>query len=394
MLKFTKIAFFLICSFSAFALFAQDEEEVGDTDPDNLVPNGSFEKIGEGLRRAGQFDLVEDWSNASEVIGDVFASTTRSQYVAVPKNLYGDQTPAEGDNYAGMVTYSSRSKIMRNYLGVELKQKLKKDNLYCIKFKISLAERARYASNNIGVVMSKSKISEKTTTSISRNDAITINSNDVVKERNGWWEYCKRYAANGTEQYLTLGNFSSDGSTTNELMELPSEFTEKGFENIAYYYVDQVEVRRIETNGNCDCADTKIPDAELIYSSTVQISDDMTAAEKFEAIDAYFYQGRNDLVSAAQRSVDRMVELMKADNKTKILLTGHSDAQEAEKAKSDAKLAKLDVERAENVKKYLISQGIDEGRISVKGVGNSQPASKMSTPISLARNRRVGATLQ
>lgn len=394
MLKFTKIAFLFLCAFVATSAFAQEEEEEVDTDPDNLVPNGSFEKIGEGLRRVGQFDIVEDWSNSSDVVGDIFATTTRSQYVIIPKNIYGDESPADGDNYAGMVTYSSRSKIMRSYLGVELKQKLKKDNLYCIKFKVSLAERARYASNNIGVVLSKSKISEKTTTSISRNDAITMNTNEVVKERNGWWEFCKRYAANGTEQYLTIGNFSSDGSTTNELMELPSEFTEKGSENVAYYYVDQVEVRRIETNENCGCADTKIPDAELIYSSTTQISDDMTAAEKFEAIDAYFYQNRSDLVSATERSADRLVELMKADNKTNILLTGHSDAQEVEKAKSNPKLAKIDVERAENIKKYLVSQGIDEGRITVKGVGNSMPASKMSTPISLARNRRVEATLR
>jgi outer membrane protein OmpA-like peptidoglycan-associated protein len=49
----------------------------------------------------------------------------------------------------------------------------------------------------------------------------------------------------------------------------------------------------------------------------------------------------------------------------------------------------LSEERAASVKKYLISKGIAEGRITSKGFGSTQPIIKGSTEKANIQNRRV-----
>ena len=113
----------ILCTFlMASQAFCQDEKQ--ESDPDNLVPNGSFERFEGTLRRAGQFDLTSQWGTASEIVPDLYASNIRSTYVLIPDNVMGYQEPANGDNYAGIVTYSYRSKMKRSYVAVELKEKM------------------------------------------------------------------------------------------------------------------------------------------------------------------------------------------------------------------------------------------------------------------------------
>lgn len=384
-----KFTLFLLGILSFNFLLAQEDEEPKE-DVTNLVPNGSFEQFEEGLRRTGEFELTKEWANGSESTSDLFASEIRSNYVKVPDNIYGSQEPYEGNNYASVVTYSyQHRKIKKSYITASLKKKLKENNLYCIKFRASLAERSAFATNNLGVALTKGKVSEKTTSTVRQSKVILSDMNEVVNERDGWWEFCKRYAANGTESYITIGNFTEDNSTVNEPMELPSKYAEQGAESVALYYIDAVEVRRIETDENCGCSNTKIPESKVIYSASVQINDEMTASEKVEAVDAYFYQYKDELVSNAKRSIDKIVEMMKANPAMNVMIIGHMDNEEAELAKKESKLKNLDEKRAMNTLTYMVEQGIDRGRITTKGEKNTQPVSKMSTPISLAKNRRV-----
>lgn len=385
-----KYLIFLIALLVSGVTFAQDEEAEVKEDETNLVPNGSFEKIGEGLRRAGEFELVESWANASLAASDAFARETRSKYVKVPDNLYGMEEPYDGENYASIVTYSYRHrKIKKSYITVELKKKLKENSLYCVKFKASLSERSNYATNNLGVALTKGKVSEKTESTIKQPNVLLSNKNEVVNQREGWWEFCKRYAATGNEKYITIGNFTEDNNTVTEQMELPAKYAEEGPEAVALYYIDAVEVRETETDQNCSCENTKIPESKIIYSASVQINDEMTASEKVDAIDAYFYQYKDGVVSNAERSIDKIIELMKANPAMNVQVIGHMDSEEAELAKKESSLKDLDEDRAMNVLKYMVEEGIDRSRISTKGEKNTKPVSKMSTPISLAKNRRV-----
>lgn len=385
MLNLKSVLPFLLAMLSIGFLSAQDD--VAD-DPDNLVPNGSFENFEGTLRRDEQFDLTKDWAKATDVMPDLFARNIKSRYVAIPDNMYGKEEPADGESYAGLVMYSYRGKRPRSYITVKLKEKLKANTLYCVKYQASLADRSRYASNNLGALLSKKSVSQKGSGIITSSDALLSDQNKIVNQADGWWTFCKRYAANGSEQYLTIGNFASDGNTSTETREVSSEY-EKGPEIAAYYYIDNVEIRQIAANENCGCANTKIPESKIIYSGTDQITDDMPMSEKVAAIHAYFYQYQSEVVASAERSIDKIVELMKANPMMKIQVIGHEDNEEAELAKTESSLKDLSMDRAKNVREYIASKGIDRTRILMDDKKNTQPDSKMGTPISLAKNRRV-----
>ncbi len=386
MIKIKTLLFLFLGIIAVAPLTAQDDK--GDDDPDNFVPNGSFEKIEGSLRRDGQFDLATDWGSATDEIPGLFATNIKSRYVAVPENMYGKEDPADGENYAGIVAYSYRSKRARSYVTVELKKKLKENTLYCVRYKASLAERSRYASNNLGVVISKKNINQKGTGMITDPTAVVNDQNKIVNQTDGWWQFCKRFEAKGNEQYLTIGNFSSDGSTANETREVSADY-EKGPEIAAYYYIDNVEIREVTSDGDCGCANTKIPESKVIYSASVQLNDDMTMTDKVEAIDAYFYQYQSEVVSAAKRSIDQIIAMMKSSPAMKVQVIGHMDNEEAELAKTESSLQNLSEDRAKNVREYMASQGVDRTHILTDDKKNTQPVSKMATAISLAKNRRV-----
>lgn len=386
MVKSKTLILFLL-GLIAFAPIKAQDEKVED-DPDNLVPNGSFENYEGRLRRDEQFDLTQAWGNATGIISDLFAKNIKSNYVAIPKNMYGEEEAADGENYAGVVMYSFSSKRPRSYITVELKDELKENTLYCISYKASLAERSKYASNNLGVVISKKSISQKGEGSINNSDALVKGRNKIVNQTDGWWTFCQRYAAKGDEEYLTIGNFASDGRTKSESRTVSSTY-EDGPEIAAYYYIDDVQVREIAPNEICACATSKIPESKVIYSGSAQLTDDMTMSEKVGAVHAYFYQYQSGLTASTKRSIDKIIEMMKSNPMMKIQVIGHTDNEEAELAKTESSLQDLSADRAANVREYMASEGVNRTHILMDDKKNTQPDSNMSTPISLAKNRRV-----
>lgn len=381
------VLFLLATVFAVIDLSAQDKEPAPE-DENNLVPNGSFENYEGSLRRYGQFDLVNDWTIPSDNPPDLFASGIKSRYVAIPENMYGNESPADGETYAGIVAFSPRGKETRTYLSVKLKEKLKANTLYCVRYQVSLAERSRVASNNLGAYFDKSDL-KGGSGSITKSDYISDDRNKVMINRDGWEQICGRFAAKGGEQYLTIGNFASDDRTSTENMELPSQYEEAGSYGAAYYYIDDVQVNQLAAGEDCGCASTQIPESKVIYSGTTTINDDMTLSEKMAAISAYFYQYKPEVVSAAERTVDKVIDMMKQNPMLKVQIVGHTDNEEAELAKKESSLKDLGLKRAQNIQRYMESQGIERSRLTAVSEENAKPISTMSTPISLAKNRRA-----
>ena len=102
------------------------------------------------------------------------------------------------------------------------------------------------------------------------------------------------------------------------------------------------------------------------------------------AADAFFDFDKAVLKADGKAKLDDLVSKVKAINLEVIIAVGHTDS-----VGSDAYNQKLSVRRAEAVKAYLASKGIEKNRIYTEGKGEKQPIADNKTKEGRAKNRRV-----
>jgi OOP family OmpA-OmpF porin len=123
----------------------------------------------------------------------------------------------------------------------------------------------------------------------------------------------------------------------------------------------------------CDGAIAAAPAASPIAAAKVTLN-----------ADALFDFDKSVLKPAAKASLDSLAGKVKSLTLEVIVAVGHTDS-----IGTDAYNQKLSIRRAEAVKKYLVSQGIEAKRIYVEGKGESQPVADNKTAEGRAKNRRV-----
>ena len=102
------------------------------------------------------------------------------------------------------------------------------------------------------------------------------------------------------------------------------------------------------------------------------------------AADVLFDFDKYDLKPAGAQELDGLVDKLKTVNLEVIIAIGHTDA-----IGGDAYNQTLSVRRADAVKQYLASKGIEPNRIYTEGKGKSQPVADNKTAEGRGKNRRV-----
>ena len=82
--------------------------------------------------------------------------------------------------------------------------------------------------------------------------------------------------------------------------------------------------------------------------------------------------------------LDDLAGKVKGINLEVIIAVGHTDSVGA-----DAYNQKLSVKRADAVKAYLVSKGIEKNRVYTEGKGEKQPVADNKTSAGRSKNRRV-----
>ena len=100
--------------------------------------------------------------------------------------------------------------------------------------------------------------------------------------------------------------------------------------------------------------------------------------------DAFFDTGKADLKSEGKASLDELASKIKGFTLEVIVAVGHTDSR----GKADLN-QKLSVKRADAVKTYLGSKGIDASKIYTEGKGAAQPVADNKSDAGRAKNRRV-----
>ncbi len=102
------------------------------------------------------------------------------------------------------------------------------------------------------------------------------------------------------------------------------------------------------------------------------------------AADAFFDFDKSVLKPEGKAKLDDLVGKVKGINLEVIIAVGHTDS-----IGTDAYNQKLSVRRAEAVKAYLVSKGIEKNRVYTEGKGEKQPVADNRTAEGRAKNRRV-----
>lgn len=102
------------------------------------------------------------------------------------------------------------------------------------------------------------------------------------------------------------------------------------------------------------------------------------------AADAFFDFDKAVLKPEAKVKLDDMASKLKGINLEVVIAVGHTDSVGA-----DAYNQKLSIKRAEAVKAYLVSRGIETSRVYTEGKGEKQPIADNKTATGRTQNRRV-----
>jgi OOP family OmpA-OmpF porin len=102
------------------------------------------------------------------------------------------------------------------------------------------------------------------------------------------------------------------------------------------------------------------------------------------AADAFFDFDKAVLKAEGKAKLDDLVGKVKGINLEVIIAVGHTDSVGA-----DAYNQKLSVKRADAVKAYLVTKGIEKNRVYTEGKGEKQPVADNKTSAGRSKNRRV-----
>lgn len=101
-----------------------------------------------------------------------------------------------------------------------------------------------------------------------------------------------------------------------------------------------------------------------------------------------FKRGTSEMQESSFEELDRVVSMLKKNEKVEIELSGHTDNTGSSKLN-----IKLSQERADVIKEYLVGKGIDDSRLKSKGYGGARPIASNKSEATRKLNRRVEFTI-
>ena len=324
---------------------------------ENMVPNPGFEEVSGKISKVGQIDKANGWISGTAQKADLFSKRSKDPKTQVPNNAFGMEEPMDGNgsNYAGIVVFSHNNKIPRSYVTTKLTTPMKKGMKYCVSFNVNLAEFSKYNSNNISAHFSKRQYNFEEKVNIIEESHVKHIDNVIFKATYNWDKICGVYTASGGEKYITIGNFENNEDTQSEKNKIDKDL--KGTPVIgAYYYLDNISVKLVDYEDECDCDIKEEAEKEVIYSSSVIRPENIEPIEVAKYNSLYYAQGKSELNNLGEEKLMEMIDILLKNDDFKITITAHSDKSEEEKGESKPAFINMSSKRAEAIKKFLMAK--------------------------------------
>ena len=210
----------------------------------NLVPNPSFEQyincpINNTLEN-GLANCPDFWykpNQRSAVYWSVCSNGVPNGKGGVPYNIaFGNsyQYPKTGVSYMAMGYVNND---YNDYIQIKLFDSLKANKKYYGEYYVSLFDPCVYGCNNIAMLFTNNVVYADTINKslLIAAPQIVSYGNPIIIDTMGWVKISSIFTAQGGEQYLTLGNFTSKANNQIKTFQTTGYFG-------AGYYVDDVSV--------------------------------------------------------------------------------------------------------------------------------------------------------
>ncbi|MFC4263780.1 gliding motility-associated C-terminal domain-containing protein [Ferruginibacter yonginensis] len=223
-----------------------------------MVPNSSFELYTTCPFGGLSNNVLLNWFNPNNGLiepGNYYNECAINFGNSIPLNADGYEYAATGKGYIEMILYSQPT--LRQYYSVKLNSSLNISQFYLVSLKYSCADSAKKATKNFGIYFSDTPTLTYQPYSVLPFAPQIRNNTGFLNNTNGWVTLSFLYKANGTEQYLTMGNFDNDVNTETQ--------TIGGSKDYAGIYIDDVSV----TPYNCFVNPVK--DTSLCTADTLRI---------------------------------------------------------------------------------------------------------------------------
>lgn len=219
---------------------------------DNLVPNPSFEDTTKHYPFSVFFEDLYNWNSKGSA--DLYHFCNGFDWLngtgnceipfvdiifGMPNNWMGYQSSLQGLGYVGIVIYSDYYNVgtnnYREYIQTKLKEPLKPCTEYTLSFYVSLADTSNYASPNMQAAITKDSIYSQIPWIIDHITPTYAGPGYAVTDTANWTLLSYTFMAEGGEQFLTIGDFTSRYDTT--LVKVRNDGRE-----LSYYYIDMVSL--------------------------------------------------------------------------------------------------------------------------------------------------------
>ncbi len=335
----------------------------------NIVPNPSFERyasapIGWSYKGSYFGEVVKYWFSATTASPDIYGPDVHVPMDWAEKG-FGDQKPRTGKSFAGLTLFgcTNGKPHCREFVEIQLAEPLVIGQAYYVEFWVTHLAKSLQI-NNLGAYFSISEIKRQTDEVLVR-DA-QVSAKDIVPAPGGKWvKVSGQFVAKYEAEYMVIGNFRDDFNT---LSIAPSE----DCFNYAYYYVDDVLVKKIPP-----------------YKPVPVKSDDLTRQKLepgkiIQLKNIYFEFDKDELMPRSFVELNKLLKIMRENPKLSIEIMGHTDALGDDDYNLD-----LSRRRALAVVNFLLENKVNKNRLRSHGEGEAKPIASNETDEGRAQNRRV-----
>jgi hypothetical protein len=235
----------------------------------NHFLNPSFEQYSACPVTYDQIALATYWNGIIDSGQGVycvpqFCHTCGIMHATVPLNGFFYQYPHTGNGLVHMVNFyneqSSNYIGGRNYLMGTLDSILEAGKSYCVSFYVNVGDESGYGVDRIGAYLDNGSISTVDSCDLPQTQFIPQVENtpgNILTDTFNWVKIEGSFTANGTEKFITLGNFYDIYNTDSVRLQFGN--------NLTYLLIDDVSV--IETDLDADAG----PDVWMLSGDSVYI---------------------------------------------------------------------------------------------------------------------------